>query len=102
MTNINLGFMSYNPITDFPNNGGTNLTLPSYAVQPLDIQVLYQKIFDVYCAMFPGRIPEFQSLLAVFSNDFRRTVLALETTKLKDEIKEFTEVFEAVIPKESK
>ena len=50
--NNHFGTMPYNPNFACDTTPGTN---ESYAISPLDIQVCYKKLFDIYKGAFPNQ-----------------------------------------------
>lgn len=85
------GYMDYNPnITHQPMSGDVT----KYEICPIDIQVCYKKLFDIYCGAFTNEQGEFISLLRIYNGDYRRTVISIETKILAKEAKEMTDLFE--------
>lgn len=87
------GYMNYNPnISDGSDVSG--ICVP-YAINPLDIQICYKKLFDIYCGSFVEKQGEFLSLLRVYNGDYRRTVISIENVHLSKETEKMDEVFKA-------
>lgn len=85
------GYMNYNP--NFETVDTCSATSTPYAISPLDIQILYQKLFDIYCGAFIDKQGDFLSLLRLFSGDYRRAVMAIETSILEKETEKMAEIF---------
>lgn len=87
MTDAIFGYMDYDP-----NLGGLPIGTP-YMIQPLDIQLQYKKVFDIYCGSFAEKKGEFITLLRVYNGDYRRAVLSIEMTILNKETETMNELF---------
>ena len=85
------GYMDYNPNethTGIPGN------LP-YAISPLDIQICYKKLFDIYCGAFLEKRGELITLLRLYNGDYRRVVLSFESVNATKETEKMDEIFKA-------
>lgn len=93
--NNHFGTMPYNPNFACDPTPGTN---ESYQISPLDIQVCYKKLFDIYKGAFPNQEGEFITLLRLYNGDYRRAVITIETKLLEKEATEMNELFGAKLP----
>jgi len=89
MTSDAFGYMNYDPnVAAYPSDEKVY-----YQITPIDIQICYKKLFDMYCGSFLERKGEFLSLLRLYNGDYRRTVITIETQLLSKESEKMAEVF---------
>ena len=90
MTSNAFGYMDYDPNTSaHPTGDG----IP-YMISPIDIQICYKKLFDIYCGAFVEKRGEFLTLLRIYNGDYRRTILSIEIQLLSKENEKMKELFE--------
>ena len=89
------GYMSYDPHGNmWPDPNSPRIPYP---INPMDIQIFYRKLFDLYCGSFMEKKGEFLTLLRLYQGDYRRTVVSIETKHLTKEVEEMTNLFGARI-----
>ena len=89
------GYMSYNPHTESGPNIDYNMAHIPYPINPLDIQIFYKKLFDIFCGSFPDKTGEFIGMLRLYNGDYRRSVINIEHTLVNKETEYMKEMFGA-------